>query len=251
MTSLICVAQPRRGIIHFVTDAALYQNRIVTAFGTKTTTIPQWPGIVSTAGNAAAASLFAHTLSQQFATWDDLIEGQTELSHLSGIVEAWGLSHATILLAGVSAARGPEAFTFQTTTTPPPGVSAEEYEADPYFADAYKLVKLPDVIATPVPPFETVLAANFDGIDLDADPELIVWSMRKVLAMQRHMSLPNDIGGIGGFAELTTISADGITQRIIQHWPEDKIGAALHHGPIDWDRWHAANPKPETKLRVV
>ena len=37
---------------------------------------------------------------------------------------------------------------------------------------------------------------------------------------------------------------DGITQRIIDCWPDDKIGAPLHHEPISWGEWHQANPKP-------
>jgi hypothetical protein len=73
----------------------------------------------------------------------------------------------------------------------------------------------------------------------------VLWSMRKVLAMQRHMKRPDGLGGIGGFGQLTSISADGITQRIIERWP-DVLGAPLRPGPIDWTRWHADNPKPGT-----
>jgi hypothetical protein len=42
-----------------------------------------------------------------------------------------------------------------------------------------------------------------------------------LLTTQRHTSLPEGMGGIGGFGQVTTISADGITQRIIQRWPAD------------------------------
>jgi len=184
-------------------------------------------------------------LAQQFASWDELIDGAEQgLSKMADIVEEYGLSHATVLLAGISAKRGPEAYTLQTTQTLPPGVSREEAEASLYFRPPYVLTKLPDVIMTPVAPAEMAIAAGYEGIDVDADPELVIWSIRKVLTMQRHMPLPDGIGGIGGFAELTTISAEGVTQRIIERWPEDQIGAPLHHGPCDWDRWHADNPKP-------
>lgn len=63
-----------------------------------------------------------------------------------------------------------------------------------------------------------------------------------------------DIGGIGGFGELTTVSADGITQRIVERWPADALGAPLRHGPLDWAQWHRDNPKPRqvvTPLRAV
>jgi hypothetical protein len=126
----------------------------------------------------------------------------------------------------------------------PAHISQDEVDACPYFGEPYKLMRLPDVIMTPPVPAETVIAANFEGIDVEADPELVTWSMRKHLAMQRAMPLPDGVGGIGGFAELTTVSAEGVTQRVIERWPGDKIGAPLHHGPIDWDRWHADNPRP-------
>jgi hypothetical protein len=67
--------------------------------------------------------------------------------------------------------------------------------------------------------------------------------------------LPADIGGIGGWGELTSISKDGIEQRVICRWPSDRLGAPLVVEPIDWAAWHKANPKPHAeakrKLRVV
>lgn len=246
MTAIVCVCQPRHNQLHLATDAALYrQDQSVVAFGTKVWPISHWPGLVACAGNAAAVPLFGWALSQEFPTWDDMIGRASDgLTRLAGIVEEFGLNHASVLLAGISAERGPEAYTFQTTETLPPGVSREEAEASSYFQQPYVLTKLPDVIMTPVPPAELSIAAGYEGIDTDADPEAVVWSIRKMLSMQRVMPLPDGIGGIGGLAELTTVSADSITQRVIERWPEDQIGAPLHHEPIDWTRWHADNPRP-------
>jgi hypothetical protein len=67
--------------------------------------------------------------------------------------------------------------------------------------------------------------------------------------MQREISLPAGIGGIGGFAELVSVRLDGISQRIVDRWPADKIGAPLHHSPIDWPQWHRDNPKPGVSRR--
>jgi hypothetical protein len=91
------------------------------------------------------------------------------------------------------------------------------------------------------------------------DPATVVWSIRKIIEMQRHMNLPPEIGGIGGFAQIATVSAIGIEQRIIQRWPEDRVGAQLRPAPINWAEWHASNPRsssglvsPETRrLQVV
>jgi hypothetical protein len=94
-------------------------------------------------------------------------------------------------------------------------------------------VPLPKVIMTPVPSNEISIAADYEGIEPNADPETAIWSIRKIPAMQRTMPLPQDIGGIGGWAEVMTTSPSGITQRVIERWPEDQIGARLCEQPID------------------
>lgn len=254
MTAIISALQPKHGLAHFVTDGAIYrEGEGVVAFGTKVRTIPHWPGMLTTAGNSAAASLFADDLSEQFPTFDEFVErAATDLHKLAKIVADWGLSHASVLVAGVSENRGPESYTFQTDLELPPGTSQAEAQANPYFADAFRLVKLPNVCMTPVPPPEISMAADYEGIDVEASPELVVWSMRKMLAMQRAMQLPNDIGGIGGFATLTTVSAGGIEQRVIQRWPADQVGAPLQPDIVDWRAWHADNPKPgNPRMRLV
>jgi hypothetical protein len=242
VTAIICVAQPKRGLLHVLTDAAHYRDGAVVSFANKSATLPQWPGIVTATGSAFNTTLFRSGLAEKFATWDEMIAGAE--AELPQMVKDYGLSWSTVVLAGISKERGPEIYQFSNDAPLPAHISQEEVDACPYFGTPYKLMRLPDVIMTPPVPAETVVAADFEGIDVEADPELVVWSMRKHLVMQRYMPLPDDIGGIGGFAELTTISAEGVTQRVIDRWPEDKVGAPLHHGSIDWDRWHADNPKP-------
>lgn len=243
MTAIIAVCQPRRNLVHIVTDAAMYlSDQTVVAFANKSAPVAQWPGLVTAMGSAFNIALFRAGLAQKFATWDAMIAHAE--SELPSIAESYGLSWSSVLLAGISKERGPEIYQF-TNDVPPPDLIAEDASASPTFAAPYKLVKLPEVIVTPpVSDAGTIIAADWEGFDVDADPALVVWSMRKHLAMQRHMPLPVGVGGIGGFAELTTISPDGITQRIIERWPDDKIGAPLHHGPISWDQWDADNPKP-------
>lgn len=250
MTAIVLACQKRHNRLHLATDAALYRaDQSVAAFGSKVWTVAHWPGAVTCLGNAAASPLFGWTLAQEFSSWDDLVDdSEAGLAKLSRVVSEWGLSHAAVLLAGISAKRGPEAYTFQTTTELPAGVTREEAEASPYYQAPYTLTKLSDVIMSPVAPGELSIAAAYEGIDVDADPDVVVWGIRKVLAMQRTMPLPEGIGGIGGWAELTTVSKDSVVQKIIDQWPEDKVGAPLHHGPIDWTEWNRRNPKPGQKL---
>ncbi|WP_438277978.1 hypothetical protein [Nitrobacter sp.] len=88
--------------------------------------------------------------------------------------------------------------------------------------------------------------ANYQGIDVDADPDVVIWSIGQVLEMQRHTQLPDHMGAIGGFAQLSTVSMEGVSQRILHRWSEDQTGAPLKPAPIDWQQWHRNNPKPKT-----
>ena len=60
----------------------------------------------------------------------------------------------------------------------------------------------------------------------------------------RREAVEMGLGGVGGFAELTTVSRDGVTQRIIDRWPGDEIGGPLHPVPNDWTAWRRLNPAP-------
>lgn len=188
-------------------------------------------------------TLFRSALGELFSTWDAMIDG-AEPELLQSLARGYGMCSSTVLMAGISKERGPEIYIFDNDAPLPSHISQAEKDASPHYSAPYNLVKLPDVIMSPPVPAETVIAANFEGIDVDADPETVVWSMRKHLAMQRAMPLPDGIGGIGGFAELTTLSMGGISQRIVDRWPGDKVGAPLRHDPIDWSAWHADNHRP-------
>jgi hypothetical protein len=73
VSAIVIAAQPKFGLIHAVTDAAYYEpNQKVVAFGTKVFPVTHWPGMVTSAGNAAAYALFGWSLSQDFATFDEL-----------------------------------------------------------------------------------------------------------------------------------------------------------------------------------
>jgi hypothetical protein len=197
-------------------------------------------------GNALGATLFAHELAAAFSSFDEMVSGaEAILSDICYCRSPVQISTAAnIVIAGISAERGPEIYTFSTKDEVPPMTTREEHEASPGYAAPFKLVKLPCDVLSPIPDEQTKLAAGFEGFDPDADAETVTWSLKRILEMQRRMPLPKDIGAIGGFGEMTTISADGITQRVIVRWPEDKIGAALHHGPADWPEWHRLNPRP-------
>lgn len=253
MTAVVIAAQPNRGCIHVATDAAIYNrnDQCVVRFQSKVYPVPNWPGLVTATGNVGAASHFTWWLTERFQTWDALIEGVESALPDIAAKFTYGLG-ADIILAGVSERRGPEIYSFRTDDSLPLTATREEVEASDCYAEPLKLVRLPDVVMTPVPA-DMVIPAHYEGIEVDGDPDAVIWSLRKIIEMQRHTELPAGIGGIGGFATVATVSRDGITQRMMQRWPEDRLSTLLRPAPIDWKRWHRDNPKPgsEKRLRVV
>ena len=253
MTAIVIVSQPRFGCVHIGTDAAIYrEHEGVVAFGNKVVPIAHLSAAITGAGNASAGALLGRSFGCEFTSWDDVVERAPAV--LPMLTKSYGLPNgAVMILAGISKKRGAEAYSFSLDDSLPPDTTRAEMEASEYHAAPFQFVKLPDHVNTPVPPAEIIQAANFEGFDADEDPDVVRWSILKLLTMQRAMPLPDGIGGIGGFAEITTVSESEITQRIVKRWP-DKIGAPLRPEPIDWSRWCAQNPKPKTRrpaLRVV
>lgn len=252
MTAIICVKQPEHGCVHVATDAASYDRErgAIVEFGSKIAPVPNWPGVVTSAGNAAATILFGAELSRRFSMFDEMIDLADFV--LPQIISGCGLpTAADVFLAGVSKEHGPKAYYFRTSDDLPPMNTREEVEANPLWGERDKLIELPDVIMTPVP-HDQVVPAHYEGLDTSEHPESVRWALLKILTMQRHMELPESIGGIGGFAQIATVYADRIEQRIVHRWP-DSVGDRIRPAPLDWTRWHAENPKPSLRpaLRVV
>jgi hypothetical protein len=243
MTAIGITAQKRFGLIHLLGDAAIYTPQHgVEAFGTKVFPIPHLPAAVTSLGNSHATVLFGHALSQSHS-FDRLVESAPDVIPALIAAGDWQVG-GQVIIAGISETRGPESYMFRLNDELPATNTREDVEASSYWgSNAGTLIKLGDIVMSPVPTLQDVIAADFEGIDADADPDTVIWSMSKHLEMQRHMTLPADIGGIGGFAQLTTISPYGITQRVLHRWP-DEIGGFLRPEPVDWVVWHRRNPKP-------
>lgn len=245
MTAVAVFTQPSRGAVYMVTDGALYDalSGAIITFENKTAVVENWPGAVTNTGNAEATGLVVDALGGEFPTWDGMVAGADDF--LARVVPTWGLqSGADVILAGMSATRGPEAYTFRIDDELPVLATQEEAAASKYWADRpFKFVRLGKLVMAPVP-HDQILPANWEGIADDADDAEIEWSMRKLINMQRHMSLPDSIGGIGGFATITKITSEGIEQRTLLEWPEDRTGGRIRPRPINWQKWHRDNPRP-------
>jgi hypothetical protein len=49
---------------------------------------------------------------------------------------------------------------------------------------------------------------------------------------------------VGGLALLTTVTKDGVSQRVMHRWDEDRLGEIIEPLPVaDWKSWRATKAK--------
>jgi len=101
---------------------------------------------------------------------------------------------------------------------------------------ATRLTELP-IIAMPPPSREEFQEAGFDLIaDVEkVDPESYLLHCMEIQRRKRF----DGRHVVGGHAVLTTVTRDGVTQRVVHRWPEDRVGKTIRPKPMDWKAWKA------------
>lgn len=254
MTAINIVAQPKFGCIHIATDAAIYETGIgVTSFSAKVFPIPHLSAVITGVGARnpifAFASVLSMTTAAENTSFDAMIAAAPAVLPALAQSCEWPLG-SQINIAGLSETRGPESYVFRIGDDLPVTVTRDEAEASPYWGAPGQLFLLPNEISTPGAAFSDIIASDYEGIDVDDDPEIVIWQMRKLLELQRQLAWSISHGAVGGFGQITTISADGITQRMLQRWPDAAGAGDIFPAPIDWKQWHLDNPKPGSMSRL-
>lgn len=252
---------PRRDRIDLMSDGAAYleDGRLTSVTFGKVTTMPTIGAAIGATGPAKGAPIMAAEIVMRFGTFDDLVEEAEDC--LPGLFEAiaantrLGGSSCTLYLAGwLTRANRPGAFCMELATADSLhniDVMANSSGLTPEFG---KLKELADISGTPIPGPELRSAAGFvvpSGDD--ADPE---FHLLHLLEIARREPFKGRFW-IGGLALLTTITAEGIEQRVVHRWPEDTVGEFIEPPPIEWRRWrqerlahHIAAPVPEGETRL-
>ncbi|WP_445215744.1 hypothetical protein ACKWRH_25345 [Bradyrhizobium sp. Pa8] len=219
MSALNIICQPRYGAITMATDAASYdENGVVVAFSPKIFPVPAWPGAISGRGATWAVD-FAKVQLSECPTFDDAVARSGEiLRSISGAFE--------IVLTGFSKTRrSPEAWFVRTAGGP----------AGPDYPDPYEPLLMPPVAVGPR------LSENVD-IDINADPKTVAKALRKVLEIQRHCRHGDSTWySIGGYGQIARITPEAIEMRLLQRWPEDRVGELILPAPIEWSIWNRIN----------
>ena len=101
---------------------------------------------------------------------------------------------------------------------------------------AASLTELP-IISMPPPSREDFRAAGYDlRADLEkVDPESYLLHCMEIQRRKRF----DGRHVVGGHAVLTTVTRDGVAQRAVHSWPEDRAGKPIKPKPMDWQGWKA------------
>lgn len=244
MSAINIACAPRHSAIFIVADAAIYIGGVITAFHSKIRNVPKWPGIVAGRGNCYTLDEIARDLSWRFECFDDAVAGIE--GALPEIAAQYPFrENVELVICGWSRERSrPESYVIYTTSELPPGVTekqCQQAETRPSTA----LTFLPSVGMAPFPEMDIVIAAGFEGVNIDLPASQIIAQMRMLIEIQRQMSFPNFGHRVGGFATLTTIKPDSIEESVLCHWPEDRVGSKIQPAPVDWARFR------QSQLRLI
>ena len=104
-----------------------------------------------------------------------------------------------------------------------------------------KLIEQTSIAGVPLKP-DLVYACGFKVRRSDEyDPELDLLHVTEVARQERI----ENAHWVGGKILLTSIDAKGITQRVVHHYAQDRVGEAVQPEPVtDWAAWRAAREKP-------
>ncbi len=252
MTAFNVVSQPKYGCIHVASDAAIYVDGIgVTGFNTKVVPLQHLNCVITGNGERSVIVAVANALGLE-RDFDTLVENAPGTLPLFA-EQLKQASVTQIVIAGVSETRGPEFYNFRVGDRLPEKIAdmRDAFENSPGWSpNPGEIVKMSEFVNAPPAAIDDVIAADFDGFDVDEPPDVVVWNLLKCLEMQRQLAWSTGEGHIGGFAQLTTVTSEGITQRILKRWPDIPFVGDIFPEPIDWKQWHIDNPKPGTLSRL-
>jgi hypothetical protein len=237
VTAINIVCQKRLNLVHVLTDGASYTPEgVLVGVGTKVFAEPNWPGVITGRGTAIAVPLLGAALSLSFSSFDAMVDGIEDV--LEGMVAYYGIGNAEVILAGISAERGPEAHMIVTSDARPIGITLEDAKASGFWPEPFKLQRLDDMVCGPVPQtavVEAAVVAGFEMFDANDETADVIAGLTNFIEMQRHSLYDDGICWVGGHAELITVSAHGINQQILRRWL-DEIGKPMTPGKPDWSK---------------
>lgn len=228
--------------VHLMTDGLSYLNGVPVEVNLrKAHLIPGMRAAISCTGPAALVNFVVERVEGRFASFDDLV------ANGSAYIRELFREHVTVCRHGDDASsvaligwhehdNRPAAYGMDMN------IGSEQAEwicknnPNSRKEDVCPDLSEQPIMAVPCPTPEELKAAHFDMTrdfnSMDSATDLL-----HVLQIQRQKRYSDGNFYVGGHALLTTVTADGVTQRIVHLWDEDRPGVKIVPAPIDWATW--------------
>jgi hypothetical protein len=233
MTAINVIRQ--RQAVHILSDGAFCDaTGIVCEIGPNVFALPHLPAALAIRGATHFMPFLVHRLSRECRSFDDMLGGivQAALEVHNTFPMAFGtLSYGAIepdfdiVAVGWSKARGlPASYLV---------CSQNRAVAHGIEANAWQPVELPEVLIAP-PIAEKQISAAGWSVPYSAEsfrPEADGLALLKAQRLsQRELDPRTGMRGyvceVGGFVQLTSVSADSLSSRVLHWWP-DKVGRRI------------------------
>jgi len=240
MSAINAIVTPTEA--HMLVDGLCYHNGEVTEVSTeKAFLLRGMRSAIAATGDARTGYFFQAAIEQEFTRFEDVIAAGSEFFVQSFKAFAnrfcGGNAVSNVVLIGwFESENRPAAFGIDLVAGCGQWKSSRRSCDDPIGV----LAELP-IIAVPPPSLDEIIAANYPigsaGDAVEPEDKLL-----HLMELQRRSPADDGKFYVGGQAMLTTITADGITQRVMQRWEEDRIGELVQPVEIDWARGGRGKP---------
>lgn len=236
MSAMVFLAQP--DAVHLMTDAAVYDpNGVIQFFEDKTDVIREAGCAINTMGGLPWGAMFEVNIRSEFDSYDAVFAGIERLAR--DLWEncrhevSWRDKKAQLFVIGYSHAKQrPEGFTVAVCSE----ADAEGKQLTPFKPDLLVV----DMLPNPLPSGEELFLADYRAPDVSAcDAETELLNFMLIQRTFKFDSLPGGPYCVGGWASLTSATADGITQKRVHEWPEDRVGELIRPKPLNVAAWRA------------
>lgn len=245
MSSIFVLPQTRS--VHMMTDGLVYdRDGIVQATNlAKAHSLPTLPMVMSCTGPAFMSPLIAEKIAMEFSSFDEYIDRADEW--LPAVFDAMAEKHrdgdaasSFYVIGWHERENRPAAYCADLWTDKSSRIERILANGGDRDVPRAKLIEQTTIAGTPLKP-DLVEQCGFRIRRADDyDPELDLMHVTEVARQERL----EGAHWVGGKILLTSIDAKGITQRVVHHYAQDRVGEAVVPESIDWQAWRAAREKP-------
>lgn len=240
MSAIVALVQSKAA--HLMTDGLLYADgEVIQTDFAKCLPLKGMRAAICATGPASFGYHVAGVLEANYASFDEVVALSSD--YYRGLFDWFanryrnGNAVSTLVMVGwLERENRPACFTIELSTE---GSEKERLRRNSHYTReedmARDLVELP-IVANPAPTLDAIEAAGWpllvEADELNAEADLL-----HMMEIQRREQQDGGKYYVGGQAVLTTVTAEGVTQRIVHAWPEDEVGEEIVPQEIDWAAW--------------